>query len=141
MHLSILAISASLILANPFSTCWASQYSSGKMQQVIEYRQRVGQIPDDLSQYDGFVAGRYADEIGSAVWMRPQPDENEPDENGSWELFLVVDCAGVADGGLEWMLRSGVLYEIDYETAVRWDTVGYGVEVEVMGSSIGQEVE
>ena len=130
MQLAMLMISAGLLFVPPISTGWASQYAPGVMDKVIVNRQAWDQIPDEIDQYDGFVAGRYPDEIGKAVWIRPVGTDE-------WELFLVVDCAGIADGGLAWMKRSGVLYEVDYQTAVRWDTVGRGIKIEVMSSNIG----
>ena len=112
-----------LVPASPPDVGIASQYASGVMQRVIAYRQRRGQIPRDLRQYDGFVAVPYAANIGDEYWIRPVG-------TGAWELFLAVDCGGIADGGQRWMLRNGIHFEVDYETARRWRTVGRGIEVE-----------
>lgn len=46
--------------------------------------------------------------------------------------MLVVDCAQIGDGTVEWMENNGVLLEVGYPTAERWETVGRGVEVEVI---------
>lgn len=48
--------------------------------------------------------------------------------------MLVVDCADPTDGTAEWMERNGVLLEVGYPTAVRWETEGRGIEVEVVRS-------
>ena len=110
---------------SPTQTGIASQYAPGKMQQVIAYRQRHSQIPLDLSPYDGFIAVLEADDIGNAYWIRPV-------DSLHWEKFLAVDCAGIADGGYAWMVNGGIIVEIDWESAVRWETVGYGIEIELM---------
>jgi hypothetical protein len=86
--------------------------------------------------------------IGREILARPV-GQNE------WERILVVDTAGLADGGLGFMLwgnevslgiaeagyylsqvRAGQMtpaipIEVDYNTAVRWDSVGRGIKVEV----------
>lgn len=103
----------------------ASQYSQGKMQQVIAYRQNHNQIPLNLSQYDGFVAVLEADDIGREYWIRPVGRDH-------WEKFLAVDCAGIADGGYAWMVNSGIIAEVDYQSAQRWNTIGRGIEIEMM---------
>ena len=43
----------------------------------------------------------------------------------------MVDCAGTDDGTLEWIDEGNIGIEVDYETAVAWDTVGYGIPVDV----------
>ena len=103
----------------------ASQYAPGVMQEVISNRQRWGQLPMELPPTDGYVATLEANLIGSFVYIRPEGAD-------IWEQFLVVDCAGHADGGYAWMLRNNVLVEVDYETAVRWNTVGRGIMVDVL---------
>ncbi len=95
------------------------------MQEVIAYRQRVGQIPQDLSLYDGFIAVLEVDDIGRTYLLRPVTSPH-------WEVFLAVDCAGIADGGYAWMTNSGIIAEVDWESAVRWDTVGHGIEIEMI---------
>jgi hypothetical protein len=46
--------------------------------------------------------------------------------------MLVVDCAGIQDGGYDWMVRNGIVAEIDYESAVAWGTVGRGIRVDIL---------
>jgi len=115
-------------------TGWASQYAPGVMARVIATRQAgltARDLPLDLPPVDGYVAARYPDDIGRVVLLRPIGRRE-------WERFLVVDCAGRNDrresdglSGLAWMERYNVLVEVDYETAVRWDTVGRGIMVQM----------
>ena len=39
---------------------------------------------------------------------------------------------GKIDGNYAWMVNGGIIAEIDWESAVRFDTVGYGIEIEMM---------
>lgn len=108
----------------------ASQYAPGVMEDVIKTRQ-AGRtsyhLPKYLPTVDGYVARPYPHEIGTIIYLRPVGSEE-------WESFLVVDCGGVADGGRDWMLRNGILVEVDAETAERWNTVGRLIKVEMMTS-------
>ena len=110
---------------------WASQYAKGVFPRVIQLRQKWGQLPKDLSVYDGFVATRHCGKIGNVVWLRPLGSQ-------AWEIFLIADCASRSDSrwqdglsGYEWMLLEGILVELDYETAVRWETLGRGIQIEL----------
>jgi hypothetical protein len=104
-------------------TGWASQYSPGIMQEVINNRQAWEQIPEDLSAYDGFVAVLDCAKIGDEVMLKPE-------HSSTWEKFLVVDCAG--EDAVDWMQSNNILVEVDYSTAKRWNTVGNGIRVEYM---------
>lgn len=110
---------------------WASQYAENVFPRVVQLRQKWGQLPGDLSVYDGFVATRSCGEIGSVVWLRPLGTQ-------VWETFLVADCASRSDSrwqdglsGYEWMLAHGVTVEVDHETAARWETLGRGIQIEM----------
>ena len=46
------------------------------------------------------------------------------------ELFLVVDCSGHTETS-EWMFSNNIVAEVDYNTALRWNTVGRGIKVEI----------
>lgn len=127
----------------------ASQYAPGLMDSVVEVRRGKSLHSDvDLSEYDGACAFILPEYIGREIHVRPAGQEE-------WERLLVVDTAGLADGGLGFMLwgkeiplgmaeagyhlgqvRNGTIQpavpiEVDYETAQRWDSVGYGAQVEV----------
>lgn len=106
---------------------WASQYDPGVMESVIGVRQSAGRtsytLPTDLPQVSSFIAVRDCSNIGDVWFIRP--------EGGEWERALVTDCAGIADGGLDWMIKNNVVVEVDHETAVRWNTVGKGKRVQI----------
>lgn len=114
----------------------ASQYDPGVMDIVIENRQHhkaFPYLPDPLPAVDGYVAVVDCDKIGSLLLARPVGSE-------AWESFLIVDCAGPqlrldSMTGGEWMRANNILIEIDHETAVRWDTVGRGIQVEVFSDA------
>jgi hypothetical protein len=98
-------------------------------------------LPAGLPAVDGYVARPEGSEIGSIVYLRPEGQ-------AEWERFLVVDCGGrndrrASDGlsGYEWMIRHGILVEVGFPTAVRWNTVGRLIRVEMkrMSESAGQQ--
>lgn len=41
----------------------------------------------------------------------------------------VTDCAGIADGGADWMIRNNIAAEFDYHTAVSLELVGKHVAI------------
>lgn len=110
----------------------ASQYSPGIMRRVTEYRQRMGQIAQDVSGYDGFIAVLECDDIGKEYWLRPVGTE-------IWYLVLAVDCASKSDrqseldprSGWEWMRDGAIVCEISHLLAIEWGTVGRMIEVEM----------
>lgn len=93
-----------------------SQYAPGKMQEVIRVRQTPGRtdpaLPSELPEVTGWVAMRDPEWIGQQVVVCFE-------ETGQCETFLVVDCAGIADGGYAWMTRNNIVAEMDFESAVR----------------------
>ena len=105
----------------------ASQYAPGVMDRTIATRQIPGKtvytVPQDLSKYDGFIAMESCAELGNEYYVKPV-------ESNLWELFLAVDCSGHSTTS-EWMKRNNIIMEVDYNTAVRWDTVGKGIPVEM----------
>ena len=114
---------------------WASQYAPGTMERVVLYRQRLGQLPEDLSRYDGGVAVLECARIGQDVWLN---------FGEGWGRYLAADCASksdarVSDGlsGWEWMVRGRaglpILVEVDHETAKRHGFVGRLVMVQMWG--------
>jgi len=106
---------------------WASQYAPGVMERVVRVRQsgRTSMdLPVELPDVDGFIAVEDCDRIGDIVYIRREGTEK-------WYSFLVADCSGHAET-TSWMERNNILIEVDYETAVRWDTVGRGIKIELM---------
>jgi len=109
-----------------FGVC--SQYDPGVMESVIRVRQSgrtAMNLPTNLPRVDGYVALKECSDIGKIVWMRKLGSDK-------WESFYVVDCAGIKDGGRDWMERNNIVAEIDGDTARRWDVVGRGFNVEIM---------
>ena len=101
----------------------ASHYSQGIMQEVVVNRHNMGQLS---TTHDKFVAVRDCDLIGDVLWLAPIGDP--------WEMFVVADCAMPpgTDGAYEWMTRNNIQVEVDYQTALRWGSVGGGMLVEHM---------
>ncbi len=115
-----------------FMSCMASQYDPGVMSRVVSVRQSgvtAMNLPDPLPQTDGIIAVEDCSRIGEIVWMRH--------DGRGWESFLVADCSGHVETS-EWMLRDDICVEVDYATAVRWNTAGHGAAVDILlGERIG----
>jgi hypothetical protein len=107
----------------------ASQYGQGVFERGPLYTRTHGlatpAIRENHAVFDGYAAARYPAQIDQ-VWRVCPEDDKLP-----CRKLLVVDCAGVTDGTLGWMLRNDILMEVDHGTAVAWDTVGYGIRVRV----------
>lgn len=97
---------------------WASQYETHQlMADTVEARQGWGQLPADVSGYDGFVAVESCNRIGDSIYLyRP---------GVGFEHFLVADCSGHAST-TRWMRENGILVEVGRRTAERWGVVGEG---------------
>ena len=105
----------------------ASHYSAGVMPEVIQNRQAgitAADLPEILPSVHGYVAVLDCERIGEVIWLAPIGEE--------FESFLITDCAMPfgTDGAAEWMVRYNVQVEVDYETALRWGTVGTIVKAE-----------
>jgi len=103
----------------------ASQYAPGVMQTVIANRQAgltEMTLPADLPETDGYIAVESCANIGQ-IWYVQNP-------GGEWESFLVVDCA--QEDAATWMRANNIILEVDHATAERWDTVGAGIDVQVI---------
>ena len=84
-----------------------SAYALGPTQGTIAIRQEWGQLPQDLSQYDVFLAVESCDHIGREVVMEIEGESYQG---------LIFDCAG-ADAysdGQSWMSRNQIAAEVDY---------------------------
>lgn len=118
------AVLLMILIHTSTQTGWASHYGNGGvMQSTIAARQRMGHIPQTLPTVDGYAAVKYPNQIGDVIWVRPI--------NSYWSSVLIVDCAGIQDGGLDWMLRNNILLEVDYRLASQWGNAGRGTRVEV----------
>jgi hypothetical protein len=107
-----------------------SQYSLGVMDTVIFNRQNgcCGKynLPDDLPEVDGYVAGMYPAWIGRLVWMRPVDCAGR---RCDVKKLLIVDCGGGhmrPDGltGIQWMEHYNIPFEISGELALQWGAYG-----------------
>lgn len=105
-------------------TGYFTQYAEQPTIATIEYRQSAGQLPEDLSPYDVFLATTDTCNIGEVGWIRPEGEE--------WERFIVFDCAGHQETVDNFFRPNNIIGEIDYWTAVRWDTLGRGIRGEMM---------
>jgi hypothetical protein len=106
----------------------ASQYARGVMEDNIRIRQAgrtAHDLPMDITDVDGFIAARECARIGE-IWDVVGPL--------GIERFMVADCSG-HKSTTSWMLRDSILFEIDYNTAVRWATVGRGAPVSIVSCS------
>lgn len=113
----------------------ASQYAPGVMESVIRTRQAgltAYTLPADLSQYSVFVAMEDCSMVGDEILIRPV--------GGTWERGMITDCSGDAATSA-WMIKNGIVVEIDGATAARWNTVGRGIEVEVAVEKQGYVME
>lgn len=104
-------------------TGFLSAYALNPTVATLEYRQHHEQIPTDLSGYDVFVAVADCAHIGAEATLAI---------DGKVYDALVFDCAGVADGGRQWMHTNAIAAEVDYWFWMRHpEYVGTGVPVEL----------
>ncbi len=103
---------------------YLSAYGQQPTDGTIAYYQELGMIPQDLSDYDGVVAVFDCWRIGDTAVLTVGD-----------EVFnvIVFDCAGVADGGQDWMINGGYLAEIGYymwekypHIVGKYATIAYG---------------
>lgn len=95
---------------------WLSAYDETPTVATIEYRQEAGEIPEDLSGYDGVIAVLNCDYIGKEAVLY----------SGEHRLDVIVfDCAGKSDGGYKWMIDNNIVAEVGYGIRVQYpDIVG-----------------
>lgn len=94
-----------------------SQYSPGVMNNTIHQQQILGRLPFPTPQVEGYLAVENCSRIGENVWI----DQLK---------FLITDCSGSLQTS-QWMWNNNILGEVDYETALRWGTIGRGIKKEV----------
>lgn len=82
---------------------YLSAYGRRPTEGTLAYRQEHGQIPDDVSDVDVFVAVPDCGLIGR---------RGELHIDGQVYRAMVFDCAG--RGSHEWMLRNAIAAEVDY---------------------------
>ena len=106
----------------------ASQYGGGVAERTIAVRQQTDPprvsmtLPQELPETDGYLAVLECEHIGEVWWLRNVKTDDV-------RCFLVIDCAGDAQT-INWMINGGIVGEIDWGSALAWDTVGCGIKVE-----------
>ncbi len=144
--------------AYPILSGVASQYGPGRMESTIWVRQQVGRtsrdLPTPLPEADIYFATIDCRDVGAWFEMR-RVGVADLDVSYPWESAYATDCAGLADGGIGFMLFNRhismsphhaepwlrqvhlgeyapvYVAEVDYNTAVRWGVVGRGQQVEL----------
>lgn len=97
-----------------------SQYSPDAMREVVSYREMNGL---HIAKVDGFVAVPDHQFLGDIIWIRQLgADRCESFQVVDWSSPYMKRPDGLTGG--EWMRLWNVGVELDYETAVRWGTVG-----------------
>ena len=108
---------------------WVSRYDPGLMQEPIYNRTHGFATPairQDWQGFDGYAAARYPEEIDKEYIVCPL-DQELPCLH-----VLVVDCAGVKDGALEWMINGHIWLEMDYNSMVQiWKKPKGGLRVNI----------
>lgn len=84
---------------------WLSAYGQQPTDATIAYRQEIGDIPNNLSMYDGVIAVLDCGRIGEEALLRAE---------GVSLRVMVFDCAGDSDGGYEWMIENNIAAEVGY---------------------------
>ena len=103
-----------------------SQYSERPTLEVIANRSVVGRaaytLPDNWREYDGLIAVKDCADLGNVYHIYWQ---------GHYARVLAFDCSGHASTKA-WMTRNGVLGELDFYTARRWNMLGKGMRGALM---------
>lgn len=101
--------------AAPAINGWLSLYDQAPTVATIAYRQLVGDLPQDLRYYDGFIAVCDCGRIGDLAWLSIA--------DGPWLRVAAMDCAA-NDGTPEWMTANNIIAELDYFTAQQFGISG-----------------
>ncbi len=100
---------AGILLASlfqqPVLTGYLSGYDQVPTDATVAYRQSLGQIPDDLSEFDALVAVLDCSQIGSTGMLYT--------DVGPLRV-IAFDCAGSEDGGHQWMTDGNYVAELDW---------------------------
>ena len=98
-------------------TGYLSQYGQQPTMATIAYRQKVGDLPLDMSRFDGVIAVSDCGLIGHEARLRV--------EDAPWQDVIIFDCSGdVATS--EWMQDSRVIAELGYGLAKQHGIIGKG---------------
>lgn len=97
-------------------TGYFSRYNERPTISTIAYRQSVGDLPLDLSRYDGVIAVADCMNIGNDAWIYI---------NGQWHTMIVFDCSGHIETSI-WMEQNNILGELGYHFAEEMGLLGVG---------------
>ena len=86
---------------------YLSGYDQLPTDATIAYRQETGQIPANLSSYDALIAVLDCAQIGQVGTLYTAVGPLR---------IMVFDCAGVDDGGHQWMVNGRYVAELDWYT-------------------------
>lgn len=102
------------IEVGPVISGYLSAYDKTPTDATIAYRQKMGEIPHDLSGYDGVIAVRNCQHIGKRAKVTT--------DHGVLNM-LVFDCAGKSDGGDKWMDDNNIVGEIGYYARMKYPEI------------------
>ena len=98
-------------------TGWLSQYGESPTIATIEYRQMIGDLPVDLTPFDGFIAVANCGRIGDTGWLSIN--------GGPLERIAVFDCSGHIET-TTWMSANQIIAEVSYRLAVKYGLINQG---------------
>lgn len=126
MVIQCLTLAACLISPPPqaHESGYLSAYAQTPTDATLAYRQEVGDVPYDVSQYDVLIAVLDCRLIGDEALLYTDVGVLKA---------LVFDCAGVSDGGALWMLENNMIAEIDFYAWQKWPQLVGSHAVLVMG--------
>ena len=102
---------------------YTSTYAPGVFETVIRNRQ-TGLTRYDVGAIKSHIRGYIAVEDCSLINQEVLACFGD-----SCERLLIVDCAGVADGGRAWMQRTGIVGEVDPGTFSKYKVPGEALEM------------
>ena len=85
---------------------YLSQYDQNPTDATIAYRQELGQIPQDLSEYAGMIAVEDCRHVGKDAYLYVYGHD-------AWFRTIVADCLG-RDVTPNWMQANNVIAEMGY---------------------------
>ena len=110
-------------LQQPAHIGYLSAYGEMPTVATLAYRQEIGDIPSDISQYSVFLAVADCGLIGREATLISS--------SGVFDA-LIIDCAG-NDGTPEWMEQNSIVAEIDFYTWAAYPELVGSAAVLVMG--------
>lgn len=113
-------ILATLLFVTLLARGYASRYDPGVFESVVRVRQSYGSLPTPLPPHEGYIALLDCGRVGDVVTVC---------HGGECLELLVADCAGIADGGRDWMIQGGYAGEVDARTSRELGSLGEIISV------------